>query len=157
MQACRRRLKNRRLPQHKENPYSRWRIREGCDSDPWVDLASSYRSRTERAGGSPRTACGASPKAWEEAGLERITPHACRHTFASLMIAAGVNAKALSTFMGHAKIGITLDRYGHLMPGSEEEAAGLLDAYLEAQREQAEVQARRATGERTGEQLANAN
>jgi integrase len=29
------------------------------------------------------------------------------------MIAAGVNAKALSTFMGHANISITLDRYGH--------------------------------------------
>lgn len=27
--------------------------------------------------------------------LERITSHACRHTFASKMIAAGVNAKAL--------------------------------------------------------------
>jgi len=27
------------------------------------------------------------------------------------------NAKALSTFMGHANISITLDRYGHLMPG----------------------------------------
>jgi len=26
------------------------------------------------------------------------------------MIAAGVNAKALSTYMGHANIGITLDR-----------------------------------------------
>jgi hypothetical protein len=25
---------------------------------------------------------------------------------------------------------ITLDRYGHLMPGDEEEAADLLDAYL---------------------------
>jgi integrase len=62
--------------------------------------------------------------------LERITPHACRHTFASLMIAAGVNAKALATFMGHANISITLDRYGHLMPGSEAEAADLLDAYL---------------------------
>jgi integrase len=62
--------------------------------------------------------------------LERITPHACRHTFASLMIAAGVNAKALSTFMGHANISITLDRYGHLMPGSEAEAASLLDDYL---------------------------
>jgi integrase len=83
-------------------------------------------------------------QAWAEAGLERITPHACRHTFASLMIAAGVNAKALSQFMGHAKIGITLDRYGHLMPGSEEEAAGMLDAYLEAQREAAEERARAA-------------
>jgi integrase len=46
------------------------------------------------------------------------------------MIAAGVNAKALSTFMGHASITIALDRYGHLFPGSEDEAAGLLDAYL---------------------------
>jgi integrase len=63
--------------------------------------------------------------------LEPITLHECRHTFASLMIAAGVNAKALSTYMGHASVMITLDRYGHLFPGNEEEAAGLLDSYLE--------------------------
>ena len=44
--------------------------------------------------------------------------------------AAGVNAKALSTYMGHASVTISFDRYGHLMPGNEEEAAGLLDAYL---------------------------
>jgi integrase len=43
----------------------------------------------------------------------------------------GVNTKALSTYMGHAAISITLDRYGHLMPGNENEAAALLDAYLE--------------------------
>jgi integrase len=47
------------------------------------------------------------------------------------MIAAGVNAKALSSYMGHSSITITLDRYGHLMPGSKDEAAELLDAYLE--------------------------
>ncbi len=46
------------------------------------------------------------------------------------MIVAGVNAKALSKYLGHASVVITLDRYGHLMPGNEEEAAGLLDAYL---------------------------
>jgi hypothetical protein len=46
--------------------------------------------------------------------------------------------------MGHAKISTTLDLYGHLMPGSEGEAAGLLDAYLEAQRERVEEQARAA-------------
>jgi integrase len=73
-------------------------------------------------------------RAWKQAGLEPICLHDCRHTFASLMIAAGVNAKALSTFMGHANISITLDRYGHLMPGAEDEAAGLMDAYLEAAR-----------------------
>ena len=48
-----------------------------------------------------------------------------------MMIAAGINAKALSTYMGHYSITITLDLYGHLMPGNEEEAASLLDAYLE--------------------------
>jgi hypothetical protein len=60
------------------------------------------------------------------------------------MIAAGVNAKALSTFMGHAKIAITLDRYGHMMPGSEQEAAALLDTYLAAQHERAQERGRAA-------------
>jgi hypothetical protein len=46
------------------------------------------------------------------------------------MIAAGVNVKALQGFMGHASITMTLDLYGHLLPGSEDEAAALIDAYL---------------------------
>ena len=68
--------------------------------------------------------------AWARARLEPIGLHECRHTFASLMIAAGVNAKSLSTYMGHSSVTITLDRYGHLMPGNESEAAELLDNYL---------------------------
>ncbi len=47
------------------------------------------------------------------------------------MIAAGVNAKALAQYMGHSSIKLTFDLYGHLMPGSEREAARLLDAFLE--------------------------
>ena len=72
------------------------------------------------------------------AELEPIAPiglHECRHTFASLMIAAGVNAKAPSTYMGHSSITITLDRYGHPMPGNETDAAALLDAYLDHRRD----------------------
>jgi integrase len=56
----------------------------------------------------------------QDQGLAELAPialHECRHTFASLMIAAGVNAKALSTYMGHASVMITLDRYGHMFPG----------------------------------------
>jgi integrase len=68
--------------------------------------------------------------AMRDAGIEPLAIHDCRHTYASLMIAAGVNAKALSEFMGHGTIAITLDLYGHLMPGSHDEAAGLLDAFL---------------------------
>ncbi len=68
--------------------------------------------------------------AWTEAELESIGLHECRHTCASYFIAAGINAKTLSAFLGHASITTTLDRYGHLFPGSEAEAAGLVDAYL---------------------------
>ena len=46
------------------------------------------------------------------------------------MIAAGINTKALSTYMGHSTITITLDRYGHLLPGNEHQAATLLDTWL---------------------------
>jgi integrase len=79
----------------------------------------------------PRALAERAKVAWGRAGLRPIGLHECRHTYASFMIAAGVNAKALSTYMGHSSITVTLDRYGHLMPGNEEEAAGLLDEYLE--------------------------
>ena len=65
--------------------------------------------------------------AWEEAGIPgRLRLHRARHTYASFMIAAGVNPKALSSFMGHSSITVTFDRYGHLTPGTEAEGATLL-------------------------------
>ena len=69
--------------------------------------------------------------AWAREGLTPIGLHECRHTFASLLIAAGVNAKAITAYLGHASIQTTFDLYGHLMPGNEDEAVGLVDAYLE--------------------------
>ena len=72
--------------------------------------------------------------AWVRAREDALDPiglHESRHTFASLMIAAGCNAKALSKIMGHASIAITFDIYGHLMPGGESEARDRVDAYLE--------------------------
>jgi integrase len=70
-------------------------------------------------------------KRWKDAGLEPLGFHEGRHTYASIGIAAGLNAKTLSTYLGHATITITLDRYGHLMPGSEVEARAMLDDYLD--------------------------
>jgi len=70
-------------------------------------------------------------RAWAQAGLAPIRLHECRHTYAAFMIAAGVNAKALSTYMGHSSIITTLDRYGHLLPGNEAEAATMLDTWLQ--------------------------
>jgi integrase len=64
--------------------------------------------------------------------LRPITFHECRHTFASLLIDAGVNPKAIQEFMGHATIEETFTRYGHLMPGAREQARELVDAYMDA-------------------------
>lgn len=54
----------------------------------------------------------------------------CRHTFASLLIDAGANPKAIQTFMGHSKIQTTFDIYGHLLPGSPDEVREQMDTYL---------------------------
>jgi integrase len=62
--------------------------------------------------------------------MEPIGFHEARHTFASLRIDAGVNAKAVSTFMGLSNISITFDIYGHLMPGSRDEARERMDRHL---------------------------
>ncbi len=102
------------LVRHRLNNSDAERVFGRDDDTPFS--ASTVSQRAERA--------------WSGRGLRPVTLHECRHTFATLMIAAGVNAKALQTFMGHASITVTLDRYGHLFPGSEQEAADLLDAYL---------------------------
>ena len=71
--------------------------------------------------------------AWEATGLpDRLRLHQARHAYASFMIAAGANAKALSAFMGHSSIKVTFDLYGHLMLGTAAEAAALLDSFLGA-------------------------
>ena len=78
----------------------------------------------------PGTTLTRARKSWKAAGLRQITLHECRHSYAAYMIAAGINAKALSTYMGHTSITVTLDRYGHLLPGNEQQAANALDNWL---------------------------
>src|ERR1019366_680788 len=74
----------------------------------------------------PSTVRSRALSAWKDAELDPITLHQCRHTAASFMIAAGADAKALSVVMGHASIEITFNRYGHLMPGGEEQVGEIL-------------------------------
>ena len=53
--------------------------------------------------------------AWERAGLQPITLHECRHTYASLLMAAGYTLKELMEFMGHADLQM-VNRYVKLLP-----------------------------------------
>ncbi len=72
-------------------------------------------------------------KAREDA-LDPLTPHEGRHCAASYLIVAGLNPKQLSVYIGHSDIRTTYNRYGHLMPGGEGQAAAQLDAFLACRR-----------------------
>jgi len=61
------------------------------------------------------------------AGLSGLEIHELRHTAASLMIAAGADAKLVQAQLGHASISITYDVYGHLFPDRLDELARDLD------------------------------
>lgn len=55
--------------------------------------------------------------------LPRVTFHDLRHSHASMLIALGVHMKVISRRLRHSSIGITMDLYGHLLPGVDEDAA----------------------------------
>jgi integrase len=57
---------------------------------------------------------------------ERIDFHSLRHTCATWLIHAGADVKTIQSVMRHADIKLTLDRYGHLFPGSEADAVARL-------------------------------
>jgi integrase len=54
--------------------------------------------------------------------------HACRHTYASALIAQGRNVKEVQAALGHATAAETYDTYLHLWPGAVQEAAAAIDA-----------------------------
>lgn len=57
------------------------------------------------------------------AKLRSIRIHDLRHTFASILVATGHNLKYVQNQMGHAKIEITLNLYGHLLQETLKDAA----------------------------------
>ena len=56
----------------------------------------------------------------ERAGLAPLRPHDLRHTAVALWIATGAKPLEIARRAGHTSVSFTLDRYGHLFPGSEE-------------------------------------
>jgi integrase len=56
--------------------------------------------------------------------------HALRHLYASALLDAGENIKALAEWLGHADPAFTLRVYAHLMPESPQRARRALDALL---------------------------
>jgi integrase len=53
----------------------------------------------------------------------RVTPHALRHTAASLAISAGANPKVVQRMLGHASAAMTLDVYADLFESDLDDVA----------------------------------
>ena len=75
-------------------------------------------------------------RAWKAAKLAPITTHECRHTFASMMLAAGVDPGEVMRQMGHAGNAV-LDRYTHGIDGSVAEAGRRLQSYIDSHAQEA--------------------
>jgi integrase len=61
------------------------------------------------------------------AGLRQVRFHDLRHTFASLLLQQGETPTYVKEQMGHHSIQVTVDIYGHLIPGSNKQAVDRLD------------------------------
>ena len=66
-------------------------------------------------------------KLLEKAELRRVRFHDLRHTFASLLLQNGESPTYVKEQMGHSSIQVTVDVYGHLIPGANRQAVDRLD------------------------------
>ena len=102
---------------------------EACN-DPWF-RASGYVLFKEN--GDPyRPDC--ITQLWsrfaERSELPYIRLHDLRHTNATLLIANGVSARVVQHRLGHADVSTTLQRYVHVQPAMDEDAADKIDSAI---------------------------
>ncbi len=76
------------------------------------------------------------------AGLRRIRFHDLRHTFGSLLIQVGAPLAYVRDQMGHSSIQVTVDIYGHLIPGANVSFVDQLDAVTSPQQSATQPQQR---------------
>ena len=94
----------------------------GGEPSPWLFAGSA---------GQPITPGAFWQNVWcpllRRAGLRHRKPHSLRHTFASQLLANRESPVYVKEQMGHSSIKITVDTYGHLIPGANKAAVDRLD------------------------------
>jgi integrase len=95
------------------------------DDSPWL-----FKARNEW----PLNPNTFRPQFWkpllDASGLTYVHPHVLRHTYASMLIENGESLAYVRDQLGHASIKITVDTYGHLVPGANKAAVDCLDEPL---------------------------
>jgi integrase len=91
-------------------------------STAWQDLDLLF---TDELGGivSPDWFTRVTKRLAAEAGIPRLTPHAARHTWATLALGAGIHPKVVQERLGHSSIAMTMDLYSHVTEGMDRDAA----------------------------------
>jgi integrase len=109
------------------------------------ELAKRRRPNREPRGGTqldPSNLRKAFDRLLTDAKLRRVRFHDLRHTFASLLLQNGESLAYVKDRMGHSSIQVTVDIYGHLVPGGNRAAVDKLDAEVpDKKAEQAEAAA----------------
>ena len=77
---------------------------------------------------SPNALSKAWPRIMAGIGMPQVTLHSLRHTHASMLIASGVDILTISRRLGHSSPTITLGVYGHLIAGTDDRAAQIMEA-----------------------------
>jgi integrase len=113
-------------------PDLRERLVEWKLACPWSN--GLVLGRTATAPFDPSTIHDRARRAWSTAKLASITLHEARHSYASMLIAAGAEPRTVMELMGHSSITVTYDLYGHLFPGTHERTGEQLQTYLDSQR-----------------------
>jgi integrase len=62
-----------------------------------------------------------------KSGIRKIRLHDLRHTFGSMLIQRGASIVYVKEQMGHSSIQVTVDTYGHLVPGADVSFVDRLD------------------------------
>lgn len=75
----------------------------------------------------------------KETGLQKIRFHDMRHTSATLMMFNQTNPKVAAERMGHSSTRILLDRYSHVIPTMQEDAAAKIEDLIENARKSGDV------------------
>ena len=66
----------------------------------------------------------------KKAGIRQVRFHDLRHSFASLLLQQGESPVYVKDQLGHSSIQITVDCYGHLIPGGNKQAVDRLDTSI---------------------------
>ena len=101
-------------------------IRKQHSYSPWI----FHNPLRPEAPMNPSTAYHQLKKILAETGLPDIRFHDLRHTFATHALSSGVDAKTLSSILGHTKASFTVDTYTHTTTQMHRKAAEIVGGFL---------------------------